>query len=139
VLLFGIGMFSYVMSNFQAILNDFNKLNSDLDESDQLSQFFGLFTRYNGNVPLEHEFRHRIESHFDHRWFNDNNVALSKEEDIAIYDQLPDDTKISLLINYLHQGFLIKFRDFFRLHKTTSVHWCELFPEDHDFVSPRLA
>ena len=42
VLLFGVAMFSYVMGNFVNILSQANIINSDIDEHEDLSRFFGL-------------------------------------------------------------------------------------------------
>lgn len=53
ILLFGVAIFSYIMSIFIEILDQYKNLNADLDEGDDLSKFFGLLRRFNDNVPIK--------------------------------------------------------------------------------------
>jgi hypothetical protein len=53
ILLFGVAVFSYIMSNFQQILQNFNKLNATIDESDELGNFFGMLCKYNDNISID--------------------------------------------------------------------------------------
>ena len=41
-LLFGVAIFSLMMSNFMQILGEFKKFDADLDQGDELSKFFGI-------------------------------------------------------------------------------------------------
>lgn len=52
ILLFGVAIFSYIMSIFIEILDQYKNLNADLDDGDNLSKFFGLLRRFNDNVPI---------------------------------------------------------------------------------------
>lgn len=73
ILLFGVAIFSYIMGNFIAILDQYRHLNADLDEGDELARFFGLIRRFNDNVPLKISLKEQIEKHFDYKWVNDKN------------------------------------------------------------------
>lgn len=42
ILLFGVSVFSMIINNFIEILDRFNKLNSELEDCEMLSKFFGL-------------------------------------------------------------------------------------------------
>jgi hypothetical protein len=53
ILLCGVATFSYTMGNFITILNTTKSLGDDLEEGTQLSKFFGLLIRFNGNRPLK--------------------------------------------------------------------------------------
>jgi len=52
ILLFGVSIFSYILGIFNEIIVQINSLNEDLDDGDQLTQFFGLMQRYNGNKKM---------------------------------------------------------------------------------------
>lgn len=52
IFLFGVLIFSIVMSNFMKILDKVSQINADLDEGDDLSRFFGLLKKFNGGRPI---------------------------------------------------------------------------------------
>ena len=60
-MLFGVAIFSYIMGIFIEILDQFRTVNADLDDGDRLTHFFGLLKFYNGNRPVNHGFRHKLE------------------------------------------------------------------------------
>ena len=90
VLLLGVNMFSFIMGIFIAILEDYKRLESELDDGDNLSKFFGLMTRLNDNVPIDIKIIKKIENHFDYKWEFDRNQAIDDELEQALLDQLPD-------------------------------------------------
>lgn len=79
ILLFGVAIFSYIMGNFINILDQYQNLNADLDEGDELARFFGLIRRFNDNVPLKLSLKEQIEKHFDYKWINDKNQAIDDQ------------------------------------------------------------
>ena len=105
ILLFGVAIFSYIMGNFISILDQYQNLNSDLDEGDELARFFGLIRRFNDNVPLKISLKEQIERHFDYKWFNDKNQAIDDQHEKDMLDQLPVE-----VINKIYGEFL--FMDF---------------------------
>ena len=77
ILMFGVSIFSYFMGNFIEILDKYNNLNAELDDGDNLSKFFGVMRKFNGDIeiygdPYEREsLKKRIEDHFIFKWNND--------------------------------------------------------------------
>ena len=57
ILLFGVAIFSYIMGNFIEILEQIQTLNEDLDDGDNLTRFFGLLQRFNGNKSINIDIR----------------------------------------------------------------------------------
>jgi len=52
VLLFGVAVFSYCMGIFVEILKNFQQLNTEFNEGDQLTMFLQVFQRFNGGKAL---------------------------------------------------------------------------------------
>ena len=52
ILLLGVAIFSYFMGVLFEIIDNFRKLNDDLDEGDNLTRFFGLLRKFNNNAPV---------------------------------------------------------------------------------------
>jgi hypothetical protein len=74
---------------FNEIIVQINSLNEDLDDGDQLNQFFGLMQRYNGNKKMNKKLKLKIEQFFDYKWNNDKLQAIDDPAEMAILDQLP--------------------------------------------------
>jgi hypothetical protein len=81
ILISGVAMFSYLMGNFIDILGSYQDLNAEFDDGDTLTKFFGAMKHFNNDVSLDIDFRTRIEAHFDYKWNNDRNLAISHEAD----------------------------------------------------------
>jgi hypothetical protein len=52
ILLFGVAIFSYIMSIFIEMLNSFKEANADLDDGDELARFFGLLKKFNNGKSI---------------------------------------------------------------------------------------
>jgi hypothetical protein len=48
LLLFGVAIFSYILSILKEIMNDIKNFNAELDDGDNLSRFFGIMQQFNG-------------------------------------------------------------------------------------------
>ena len=68
ILLFGVSIFSYIMGIFIAILEEYQNLNADFDEGDNLAKFFGTIRVFNKKVPINQDLKERIEDHFENKW-----------------------------------------------------------------------
>ena len=77
ILVFGVAIFSMIMGNFIAIIDEFNTFNDDLDDGEQLARFFGVLQRYNRDEPIPEGFRRRLERYFEYRWRKDQNQAVT--------------------------------------------------------------
>lgn len=115
LLLFGVMMFTYCMGIFIGILNDYNKFFADIEEyeSDQLNLFFDCMKHLNHNHSYQEEFKNKIEDYFAYYWSKDKNMAVSKEEDIAILSQLPIFVQDNLYFKFLFNEIFKKHSSFF--------------------------
>lgn len=89
IFLFGVLIFSVILNNFLIILDKITLINSDLDDGDQLTLFFGLLKRFNSGSKLDHNLVVKIEKFFDYKWNHDKLQAIDDESEIAILNQLP--------------------------------------------------
>lgn len=105
ILLFGVAIFSYIMSIFIEILDQYKNLNADLDEGDNLSKFFGLLRRFNDNVPIKIQLKEQIEKHFDYKWKKDKNQSVNDPEEEAMLDQLPEEVQNRIFCEFLFSDF----------------------------------
>jgi hypothetical protein len=71
ILLFGVSIFSYVMGNFIAIVDQYSMVQKELEEYDKLIVFFSMFRKFNGGKPINQSLVDKIEKFFDYRWKND--------------------------------------------------------------------
>ena len=72
------------------ILEQFNDLDKELDDGDDLTRFVGVLVRFNGNKPLRKSYVASIEAFFVHKWNNDSLQALSSDTEHLIFRQLPE-------------------------------------------------
>lgn len=73
IFLSGVSIFSYLMGIFIEILKKFQQLYVDLDDGDNLSLFFSLLRKMNGDRDIDPKLRKKIEIHFDNKWKTDRN------------------------------------------------------------------
>lgn len=77
IMMFGVSIFSYFMGNFIEILEQYQNLNAELDDGDNLAMFFGVLKKFNGDVEITGDpeervpLKKRIEDHFLFKWNND--------------------------------------------------------------------
>ena len=88
-----------------------------MDDGDNLSKFFGLIKRFNGNVDIEVNLKREIEQFFDYKWQFDRNQAIDDEQEIKILEQLPEEVQNKIYTNFLFREFLLKFKDTFTITK----------------------
>ena len=86
ILLMGVAIFSYIMGMFTEILQTFISLNASLSEDEDLAKFFGLIKRFNKNKDLNIDIKSCIQEYFEYKWINDNNLAVSTEEDVSLLE-----------------------------------------------------
>ena len=99
-------MFSYVMGNFIEIIEKFKDFHKELEEGDQLSRFFGTLTSFNGMKPVDVEIKQEVETYFEYRWCRDKLMAFQQEDDMNMYNQLPDEVKLNIYSDFLFVDFL---------------------------------
>jgi hypothetical protein len=91
ILLFGVAIFSYIMGIFIDMLDNFKKINADLDDGDELSRFFGLLSKFNNGKMFNEQFKLKVEEFFDHKWNYDKNQAIDDEDEREMLAQLPNE------------------------------------------------
>ena len=89
ILLIGVASFSYIMSQFIAILLEVQNITAENEDSEMMSQWLLLLKNFNNNKPLPPEMSARFEKYFTYYWRNDKNYALVEGEDRDLYDELP--------------------------------------------------
>lgn len=80
MLLFGVIIFSYIMGIFIGILEKFKQANAQLEDEEELSRFFVLIQKFNNGMPIEADFKSRIENYMQYKWQNDKNLAITPKE-----------------------------------------------------------
>ena len=115
LLLFGVAIFSTVMGTFLDILQGFQNLNSDIDETEALSKFMGLLKNFNYGKEIKAEVRAKIENELIYRWNNDRNSAIDDLDEREILYQLPVTVIDNLFTGFIFRDFVKSFRSFFRL------------------------
>ena len=113
MLLFGVIIFSYIMGIFIGILEKFKLANAELEEEEELSRFFVLIQKFNNGMPIEAEFKLRIEHYMQYKWQNDKNMAITLKEKEEIMEQIPTDVQDRLYCEFLFKDFLRKFWTYF--------------------------
>lgn len=138
VLLSGVSIFSYIMGQFMNVLMSYNEVVAENEDSDNLSRFFGMMTKFNQGTPLKKEFIVLIEDYFDYYWANDKLASIDDEEELRFFNELPHDIKIQLFKNYLFENFCIRFRTMFSFAKNNFTHSYYVW-DDEDYSKFMIA
>ena len=65
------------------------EIDSDFNDGDRLSKFFGLIKRFNHDRDMNLDQRDKIEEYFEYKWEYDCNQAVTTDEDFSLLAQLP--------------------------------------------------
>lgn len=103
----------------------FKEYDSELDEGDALSQFFGLLKNFNYNVDIDIMFKREIEQYFQHRWQADKCQAIVGSGEVML-EQLPEDVQNDLFTEFLFKSFLEDFKYIFKFEKREK----DVLPDD---------
>ena len=115
MLLAGVLMMSYVLSELRFMIKNFNSLNGEFESKDELEQFFILLEMFNYGKQIDVDLQNRIRMFMSHRWKNDKNGFLVSDNDRSLLAQLPDRVQIQLYTDFIFKDYLWKFRRFFRI------------------------
>ena len=75
-LLFGVMIFAVIMGKYSDIIEKIKTFQDDADESDGLSKFFSILSRYNNYKPYPEKLRSKFDAYFEHRWETHKNALL---------------------------------------------------------------
>lgn len=109
----GVALFSFIIGELEWMIGKFLKLDSEVDQQDELEMFFTMLRMFNNGNHIEGNLKQRIENFLGFKWINDKNNYLITEEDRYLFSQLPPSCKIEIYTNFLFKEFLFKFRRFF--------------------------
>jgi hypothetical protein len=96
ILLFGVGVFSFIMGNFIEMLMSFKHVTAENEESENLTKWLGLLARFNKGRPLPKELTKKLENYFDYYWASDRNYAVKSEADRRFLQELPKKIRIEV-------------------------------------------
>ena len=120
ILLLGVMMFSFIMSQFIEILMNYQSLWQVGNHRD-LSKWISLLSRFNQGHPLGKNLVTRIEDFFDYYWQNNRLSCFSTNEDIRFMDELPAKVQGEIFVDYLFVDFLYDYREFFNPSKKSRI------------------
>lgn len=120
ILLIGVACFSYIMSQFIAILLEVQIITADNEDSETLSRWMLVLKNFNKNKPLPPEYSRKFEKYFEYYWRNDKNYAITTPEDLEIFVELPPEIQGNIYKDFLFQDFLKLFEVHFTFRKPES-------------------
>ena len=88
VLMFGVAIFSLVMSQFIDILLNYKKLEQVGDGKD-LSKWIALLSRFNNGNPINKDLINKIEDFFEYYWTKNRLAAVGSETGQRFMSELP--------------------------------------------------
>lgn len=115
IMLVGVAIFSSIMDLFTNILKTYNKATAENGDSDNLTHWFGVLSKYNKGQHLDNELREEIENHFDFYWRKDKNYAAKSPEGKRFIHELPPSVMVKLYTEFLFKDFLYIFKHYLRL------------------------
>lgn len=104
IMLFGVAIFSLIMSEFLSILTKYNMLHQEVGtmRSAVLPQFFSTLEKnFNKGHLMKPELRDKIEKFFLYNFESDQNFSLKEQKDKDLYDQLPSNVQENLSSHFL--------------------------------------
>ena len=120
ILLFGVTMFSFIMSQFIEILLNYNSL-SQFGNHKDLSKWIALLSRFNNGNPLNKDLITQIEDFFDYYWENNRLGAFVLDEDLRFMSELPVSVQGEIFVDYLFKDFIYKYRAYFSPIKKNTI------------------
>lgn len=127
ILLFGVTLFSYIMSNIIDLFSLFNKYHDDFDEGESLVKFIGTLKKFNHGNDISIKMRKKIEEFFEYKWTHELNQAFLLQSDQDILDQLPLTVQKQIFTDFLFYDFIVQFKKYFCIENTSSVHKYSFF------------
>ena len=106
ILFIGVACFSYIIGNFLEVIDAFDLVLAENEDSDNLSRFFGILQKFNQGRLLKKEFTTNIEDYFEYYWSNDKLYSVATEEDLKYFAELPPKIKTEIFKNFLFRSFI---------------------------------
>ena len=109
-MLIGIVFFSKIMGNFIEIIQEYDRTMVSEEQGSELNNWMTLLTRFT-NKPLSKNLINQIDQHFSFYWANDRLKSIKKDDEFL--NQCPRGVKKHLILKYLFDDVIYKFRSFF--------------------------
>ena len=116
MLVSGITLFSYVLSELRYMIKNFKYLNCDLEQNEKLEEFFIMLEKFNQGQRINTEWQNKVRKFMKVKWNGDKNNFLLTAEDCMLLEQLPTKVRISIYTDFLFKEFLWSFRRFFNFN-----------------------
>ena len=110
MMLVGVAVFSYVMSEFSDQINIYNQTFGDVDKGSLLQNWLHLLQSFSKGKKFDKNLINDIEKHFEFFW--KNNRMLSVEKNNKFLVNLPKKIKVQV-VDYFWGDFFKKFSNFF--------------------------
>jgi len=111
---FGVLTLSYIGEAFYDMMERLKAFEKDYEETSGLHKFLMVLRKYNYSQRLPPKFENKILDFFDYKWKTDVGYCIRTNEDMALLHQLPSETQMRIIKDYLYHDFL---RDFSRLFR----------------------
>mmetsp|Transcript_38894 Transcript_38894/g.28764 ORF Transcript_38894/g.28764 Transcript_38894/m.28764 type:complete len:355 (+) Transcript_38894:589-1653(+) len=110
VMLFGVAIFSYIMSQFFLIIDSFQAKMGSVEKTTELQKWLLLTSNFT-KTHLPKSLINQIEGHFSYYWTNDRLINLSSEDEYL--KALPRSIKRQIMTDHLFRDVFVKFKTFF--------------------------
>jgi CRP-like cAMP-binding protein len=110
LMIVGIAFFSYIMSNFNDVLINYDKKMGIVDQGSDLQVWLTSLSKFTSQKPLPRSLVKKIDQHFRFYWKNDRLSSITKED--TFLKLLPKDIRYDLIM-YLFDEVFQMFRGFF--------------------------
>lgn len=110
LMIVGIAFFSYIMSNFNDVLINYDKKMGIVDQGSDLQVWLTSLSKFTSQKPLPRDLVKKIDQHFRFYWKNDRLSSITPDD--PFLKLLPKDIRFDLIM-YLFEEVFQMFRGFF--------------------------
>ena len=110
MMLVGVAVFSYVMSEFSDQINIYNQTFGDVDKGSLLQNWLNLLQSFSKGKKIDKKLINDIEKHFEFFWKNNRMGGIEKNNKFLV--NLPKKIKVQV-VDYFWGDFFKRFSNFF--------------------------
>lgn len=107
------------MSGFITIVQGFDDLTEEKDDSAGLHQWLSLLNRFTKKKSIKRSLQAEIDDHFKHYWANNRLVQVTERAEFL--KALPRVIKKNIMVQYLYDDVFYKFKNFFKTSKNSET------------------
>lgn len=98
LMIVGIAFFSYIMSNFNDVLINYDKKMGIVDQGSDLQVWLTSLSKFTSQKPLPRSLVKKIDQHFRFYWKNDRLSSITKDD--TFLKLLPKDIRYDVVLSY---------------------------------------